>query len=87
MAMPQWKCDFSVNGKRTQTIVEANSSLDAKKIVEAQFWQQNPLVELLSRLIKTDNIFSGKACRNRSASSFLKDFHGKPTLIIFARLF
>lgn len=37
MAMPQWKCDFSVDGRRTQTIVAANSSVDAKKIVEAQY--------------------------------------------------
>ena len=35
--MPQFKCDFSVNGKRTQQIVSANSSFDAKKLIEAQY--------------------------------------------------
>ncbi len=37
MAMPQWRCSFSVNGKKTEMIVAANSSIDAKKLVEAQY--------------------------------------------------
>ena len=37
MAMSQWKCIFSVNGKRTETVVAAYTSIDAKKIVEAQY--------------------------------------------------
>ena len=37
MAMSQYKCVFSVNGRRTEMVVAANSSIDAKKIVEAQY--------------------------------------------------
>lgn len=37
MVMFQYKCDFSVNGRRTQMIVSAMSMIDAKKIVEAQY--------------------------------------------------
>ena len=37
MAMPQWKVVFTVNGRRSDTIVSANSSYDARKLVEAQY--------------------------------------------------
>jgi hypothetical protein len=37
MAMQQWKISFSVNGHRSEQIVSANSSFDAKKIIEAQY--------------------------------------------------
>lgn len=37
MAMQQWKISFSVNGHRSEQIVSANTSIDAKKIIEAQF--------------------------------------------------
>lgn len=35
--MHQWKCVFSVNGTRTETIVSASNSFDARKIVESQY--------------------------------------------------
>lgn len=35
--MSEYKVTFSVNGRRTETIVRAGSSTDAKRIVEAQY--------------------------------------------------
>ena len=35
--MQQWKCSFSVDGRRTEMIVAANSQYAAKKLVEAQY--------------------------------------------------
>ena len=40
MAMPQWKVVFRVNGTRSETIVSAYTSYDAKKLVEAQYFGQ-----------------------------------------------
>ena len=37
MALQQWRVSFSVNGRRTEQIVSANSSIDVKKIIQAQF--------------------------------------------------
>ena len=37
MALSQWVVYFRVNGRRTEQTVSANSSYDAKKIIEAQF--------------------------------------------------
>lgn len=37
MAMPQWNVVFTVNGRRREAIVSANSSYDARKLVEAQY--------------------------------------------------
>lgn len=35
--MNTYKLTFTVNGKRTETIVRANSIMDAKKLVQAQY--------------------------------------------------
>ncbi|MEG0409218.1 MAG: hypothetical protein RR623_10130 [Bacilli bacterium] len=35
--MAKWEVNFSINGKRTNQIVSAFSSIDARKIIEAQF--------------------------------------------------
>lgn len=35
--MHQYECNFSVNGKSTQTIVSAVSPGDVKQLVEAQY--------------------------------------------------
>lgn len=35
--MFQWKCAFNVNGKRTEQIVNAYNSTDARKLIEAQY--------------------------------------------------
>ena len=35
--MYQWKCDFSVDGRRTVQIVSARGFTDAKKLIEAQY--------------------------------------------------
>lgn len=37
LAMLQWKCTFYVNGRRTEQIVSAVSSYEAKKNIEAQY--------------------------------------------------
>lgn len=37
MTTPQWKVVFTVNGRRSETIVSANSSYDARKLVEAKY--------------------------------------------------
>ena len=37
MAMHQYLCSFSIDGKRTEQIVSANGMLEAKKIIEAQY--------------------------------------------------
>lgn len=40
MAMAQWKVSFSVNNRRSEQIVSANTSIDAKKLIEAQYGGQ-----------------------------------------------
>ena len=37
MAMPQWKVEFRVDGRRSEIIVSAYTSFDARKIVESQY--------------------------------------------------
>lgn len=35
--MKQFKCEISINGKRSVVTVSANNSIDAKRFVEAQY--------------------------------------------------
>ena len=35
--MSKFKCVFSVNGRRTEQIVAAGTSYDARKLIEAQY--------------------------------------------------
>lgn len=35
--MKQWIVDFSVNNRRSKQIVSANTSFDAKKLIESQY--------------------------------------------------
>lgn len=35
--MQQYKCEVSINGRRSIVTVSANSSVDAKKFVEVQY--------------------------------------------------
>ena len=35
--MRQWRCVYSVNGTKTEEIVSAFTSFDAKKLVEARY--------------------------------------------------
>ena len=35
--MPKYLVEFSVDGRRTEQIVPAKSSMDAKKFIEAQY--------------------------------------------------
>lgn len=37
MAMPQWKVVFTVNGRRSEEVISANTSYDARELVEAQY--------------------------------------------------
>lgn len=37
MAGQKYKVSFSVDGRRTEQVVVANSSYDAKKLIEAQY--------------------------------------------------
>ena len=37
MAMNQYKVEFTVNGRRTETIVSASDAFYARKLVEAQY--------------------------------------------------
>ena len=37
MAMNQYKVEFYVNGKRSETVVSATDAFNARKIVEAQY--------------------------------------------------
>ena len=37
MPMSRYKCVFYVNGRRTEQIVAANNSIDARKLIEAQY--------------------------------------------------
>lgn len=35
--MGKYKCVFSVNGRRTEEIISASTSIDAKKIIESKY--------------------------------------------------
>ena len=35
--MDRYECDFSVNGRRTKQVVSARNSIDARKLIEAQY--------------------------------------------------
>ena len=35
--MNKYKCVFTVDGRRTEQIITANTSFDAKKLIEAQY--------------------------------------------------
>lgn len=36
--MYQYKCVFSVNGRRTEEIVSAQNTIDAKKLIESRYF-------------------------------------------------
>lgn len=35
--MKQWKIVFHINGRRFETIISANSHMDARRLLEAQY--------------------------------------------------
>lgn len=49
MAMPQWKVVFTVNGRRSETIVSAYTSYDARELVEAQYAGQRVIFIIVDR--------------------------------------
>lgn len=49
MAKPQWKVVFTVNGRRSETIVSADTSYDARKLVEAQYAGQRVIFISVNR--------------------------------------
>ena len=48
--MYKWKIEFTVNGIRTEAIVSANSSIDAKKLIEWQYSGQRVCVFNYTRM-------------------------------------
>ncbi|MFU2362515.1 MAG: hypothetical protein ACM67R_01895 [Clostridiales bacterium] len=49
MVMPQWKVVFTVNGRRSETIVSADTSYDARELVEAQYAGQRVIFISVNR--------------------------------------
>ena len=50
MAMPQYKVVFRVNGSRSETVVSANSSTAARKLIEAQYAGQKVSIISVTRV-------------------------------------
>ena len=48
--MDKWRVEYTVNGVRTESIVSATSSIDAKKLIEWQYYGQRVCIFNYSRV-------------------------------------